>query len=198
MAEQVSVSKQYRPKELDQTNTLTNIKQGAFLCKQHRHFMAWYCLQRKAPCLVFVEVFVHAKQIPGQAHEVLHLGASLVGITTCCCSRLYMLEGSTCEAPSAHPTFVPDGIADVGRRIHPNEEMTFTIDRKGESLEIPVKPAEAPDGTGRLGVQLAANAQVTRNISKDPLQAVQLAARQFGKLTTTVVGGRQLLLQHLL
>ena len=68
--------------------------------------------------------------------------------------------------------------------------MTFTIDRKGESLEIPVKPAEAPDGTGRIGVQLAANAQVTRNVSKDPLQAVQLAAKQFGKLTKTVVMGR--------
>ena len=68
--------------------------------------------------------------------------------------------------------------------------MTFTIDRKGESLEIPVKPAEAPDGTGRIGVQLAANAQVTRNVSKDPLQAVQLAAKQFGKLTSTVVMGR--------
>lgn len=78
-----------------------------------------------------------------------------------------------------------------GCRIHPNEVMTFTIDRKGESLEIPVKPAEAPDGTGRIGVQLAANAQVTRNVSKDPLQAVQLAAKQFGKLTKTVVMGKQ-------
>lgn len=68
--------------------------------------------------------------------------------------------------------------------------MTFTIDRKGESLEIPVKPAEAPDGTGRIGVQLAANAQVSRNVSKDPVQAVQLAAKQFGKLTKTVVMGR--------
>lgn len=81
-------------------------------------------------------------------------------------------------------------MADCGCRIHPNEVMTFTIDRKGESLEIPVKPAEAPDGTGRIGVQLAANAQVTRNVSKDPLQAVQLAGKQFGKLTKTVVMGR--------
>ncbi len=69
--------------------------------------------------------------------------------------------------------------------------MTFTIDRKGQSLEIPIKPAEAPDGTGRIGVQLAANAQFSRIISKDPLQAVQLASKQFAKLTTTVVTGRQ-------
>lgn len=82
-------------------------------------------------------------------------------------------------------------------RIHPNEVMTFTIDRKGESLEIPIKPAEAPDGTGRIGVQLAANAQVSRRISKDPLQAVQLAAKQFGKLTTTVVSGEQLMVMDL-
>lgn len=78
-----------------------------------------------------------------------------------------------------------------GCRVHPKETMTFTIDRKGQSLEIPIKPAEAPDGTGRIGVQLAANAQFSRIISKDPLQAVQLASKQFAKLTTTVVTGRQ-------
>ncbi|KAL3143480.1 hypothetical protein ABBQ38_002288 [Trebouxia sp. C0009 RCD-2024] len=76
-------------------------------------------------------------------------------------------------------------------KIHPNEVLNFTIDRKGESLEIPVTPAEAPDGTGRIGVQLAANAQVTRKISKDPLEAIQLAAGQFGKLTKTIVTGLQ-------
>lgn len=69
--------------------------------------------------------------------------------------------------------------------------MTFTIDRKGQSVDIPIKPAEAPDGTGRIGVQLAANAQFSRVISKDPLQAVQLASKQFAKLTTTVVTGQQ-------
>lgn len=68
--------------------------------------------------------------------------------------------------------------------------MTFTIDRKGQSLDIPIQPAEAPDGTGRIGVQLAANAQVSRVISKDPLQAVQLASKQFAKLTSTVVTGQ--------
>lgn len=87
--------------------------------------------------------------------------------------------------------------SDCGCRIHPNEVMTFTIDRKGESLEVPVTPAEAPDGTGRIGVQLAANAQVTRKISKDPLEAVQLAAGQFGKLTKTIVTGKRLLAHHL-
>ncbi len=58
-------------------------------------------------------------------------------------------------------------------------------------MDIPIKPAEAPDGTGRIGVQLAANAQFSRIISKDPLQAVQLASKQFAKLTTTVVTGQQ-------
>lgn len=76
-------------------------------------------------------------------------------------------------------------------KVHPKETMTFTIDRKGQSMDIPIKPAEAPDGTGRIGVQLAANAQFSRIISKDPLQAVQLASKQFAKLTTTVVTGLQ-------
>ena len=67
--------------------------------------------------------------------------------------------------------------------------MTLTVDRKGQSLDIPIKPAEAPDGTGRIGVQMAANAQVSHITSSGPLQSVQLAGKQFGKLTTTVVGG---------
>lgn len=75
-------------------------------------------------------------------------------------------------------------------RIHPKEVMTFTVDRQGQSIDIPVKPAEAPDGTGRIGVQLAANAQISHITSKDPLQAVQLAGKQFAKLTKTVVGGQ--------
>lgn len=76
-------------------------------------------------------------------------------------------------------------------KIHPNEVMTLTVDRKGQSLDIPIKPAEAPDGTGRIGVQMAANAQVSHITSSGPLQSVQLAGKQFGKLTTTVVGGLQ-------
>ena len=104
-----------------------------------------------------------------------------------------MVEASVriCQVSLSICCLCVGNVPECGCRIHPNEVMTFTIDRKGESLEIPVKPAEAPDGTGRIGVQLAANAQVTRNVSKDPLQAVQLAAKQFGKLTKTVVMGRR-------
>ena len=43
--------------------------------------------------------------------------------------------------------------------IHLDEMMTFTVDRQGKPVTIPIWPAEAPYGTGGIGVQLAANVQ---------------------------------------
>ena len=73
--------------------------------------------------------------------------------------------------------------------IHLDEMMTFTVDRQGEPVDIPIRPAKAPDGTGRIGVQLAANAQVSTQKAESPGQAVQLAGKQFAKLTKMVVSG---------
>ena len=43
--------------------------------------------------------------------------------------------------------------------------MTFTIDRQGQSVDISIRPAEASSGPGRIGVQLAATAQLsTQNL----------------------------------
>ena len=68
--------------------------------------------------------------------------------------------------------------------------MTCTVDRQGKSVDIPIRPAEAPEGTGRIGVQLAANAQVSTQKAESPGQAVQLAGKQFAKLTKMVVSGQ--------
>ena len=67
--------------------------------------------------------------------------------------------------------------------------MTLTIDRKGEELQVPIAPAEGPDGLGRIGVQMAANAEIIHITSNSPQETLQLAAKQFGKLTKTVVQG---------
>lgn len=49
--------------------------------------------------------------------------------------------------------------------------------------------ADGPDGLGRIGVQMAPNAEFVHITSKGPLDTAQLAAKQFGKLTKTVVFG---------
>ena len=71
------------------------------------------------------------------------------------------------------------------------------MERGGQTIDIPVTVAEAPDGTGRIGVQLAVNAKISKIKPDGPLAAVQLAAREFGKLTSTVVTGERLQLAEL-
>ena len=82
-------------------------------------------------------------------------------------------------------------------RDRPKKGMSFLVERGGQTVEIPVTVAEAPDGTGRIGVQLAVNAKISKIKPDGPLAAVQLAAREFGKLTTTVVTGEMLQLAEM-
>ncbi|KAK9814195.1 hypothetical protein WJX72_002001 [[Myrmecia] bisecta] len=76
-------------------------------------------------------------------------------------------------------------------KASPNERLTITVRRDGQLLDIPVTPAEAPDGGGRIGVQLAMNAKITRTVAKDPIQAAALASKEFTKLLNTVTNGLQ-------
>ena len=82
-------------------------------------------------------------------------------------------------------------------RDRPKKGMSFLVERGGQTIDIPVTVAEAPDGTGRIGVQLAVNAKISKIKPDGPLAAVQLAAREFGKLTSTVVTGERLQLAEL-
>ena len=50
--------------------------------------------------------------------------------------------------------------------------------------------SDGPDGLGRIGVQMAANAEVFHTTAKGPVETVQMAGKQFAKLTKTVVFGK--------
>lgn len=46
----------------------------------------------------------------------------------------------------------------------------MSVDRGGERLSIPVTPAPSKDGSGRIGISLAANADVRRKVASGPIQ----------------------------
>jgi hypothetical protein len=74
-------------------------------------------------------------------------------------------------------------------RDHPEKKLDFTISRKNEIIHIPVTPALAADGTGRIGVSLAVNAKIVRKAANGIGESLTLAGKEFGRLTSIVVGG---------
>ena len=61
--------------------------------------------------------------------------------------------------------------------------------RGGNTVHLPVTPALAPDGGGRIGVQLSANAALSRRIAAGPGQALAMAGAEFRKLLGVVTTG---------
>ena len=74
-------------------------------------------------------------------------------------------------------------------RDHPEKKLDFTVSRKGEIIHIPVTPALAADGTGRIGVSLAVNAKIVRKATNGIGESLTLAGKEFGRLASIVVGG---------
>lgn len=85
----------------------------------------------------------------------------------------------------------PKAVASVVDQIRAStsKELRLTVQRGGETLTIPVVPAPAPDGAGRIGVQLAANVDIERVRASGPGEAVGFASRDFGRLLGAVTGG---------
>ena len=81
-------------------------------------------------------------------------------------------------------------------RDNPGRELELTVVRGAQTLAIPVTPAPSPkDGSGRIGISLASNADVARKKAANPVDAVSLAGQEFVKLTGTVLKGAWAALQ---
>eukprot|EP00887_Chlorella_sp_A99_P000182 scaffold13.g182.t1 len=93
--------------------------------------------------------------------------------------------GGMAVAPS------PKSVAAVVNRIrdNPGRELALTVERGGERLNVPVKVAEMPDGTGRIGVSLAPNAELVRDMASNPLHAAWLGLKEWATLTGSVFNG---------
>jgi len=67
-------------------------------------------------------------------------------------------------------------VVEVVRAAGPTP-VHFDIERAGQGLALDVRPTTSPAGEGRIGVQLEANAQITKRIAKDAKEAAFLASR---------------------
>ena len=74
-------------------------------------------------------------------------------------------------------------------RDHPEKKLDFTVSRGGSIVHIPVTPALAADGGGRIGVSLAPNAKIVRRAAKGISEALSLTGSEFSRLLNIVTGG---------
>ena len=80
------------------------------------------------------------------------------------------------------------------RRDNPGRELVMLVERNGQQLSIPVTPVPSgADGSGRIGIQLAANADIMKRTGEGPVQVGALGrpgAGGRGLPTVLLAGGR--------
>ena len=74
-------------------------------------------------------------------------------------------------------------------RDHPERTLQLKIARKEGVVDIPVMTELASDGDGKMGVQLATYAKLTRKAATGPADAAAKAAKEFVRLGGLVGGG---------
>lgn len=85
----------------------------------------------------------------------------------------------------------PASVESVVTKIQdsPGKTLHVTLDRAGKLVELDLTPAIMPDGTGRIGIALGANAKVERKKAHGLGDALTLASDDFKALFGTVVKG---------
>ena len=74
-------------------------------------------------------------------------------------------------------------------RVNPKKELKLKVRRQDSLLDIPITPAEMPDGTGRLGITLAPNVKFNTTKATSVFEAVTLGAREVASLGSNVCRG---------
>uniref|UniRef100_A0A1D1XD10 Putative zinc metalloprotease slr1821 n=1 Tax=Anthurium amnicola TaxID=1678845 RepID=A0A1D1XD10_9ARAE len=85
------------------------------------------------------------------------------------------------------PPSVPDLVDLI--KGSPNRGVAFTVERGRQPLTITVVPDAAPDGTGRIGVQLSPNFQLSKLRARNLAEAATFTGKEFWALTSTVLDG---------
>lgn len=100
---------------------------------------------------------------------------------------------STCNAQIGD-TIVPaqpGQVSDVIGRIkdHTGRPLAFQVQRGDALVELTAVPEPADDGSGRIGVLLAANTKIDHTLPSGVGDAVAMASGEFGRLMGTVTNG---------
>lgn len=74
-------------------------------------------------------------------------------------------------------------------QLHPNQSLTFTLERNTQQLSVDVTPQPSPEGKGLIGIQLAPNGKPIYRAPKSPIEVVKLAATQFQNLFVKTAQG---------
>lgn len=64
--------------------------------------------------------------------------------------------------------------------------LRLSLLREGAPVNVDVTPNVSPAGEGRIGVQLEANAEMTKRVAKNAAEGASLAAKEFGRLAALV------------
>lgn len=72
---------------------------------------------------------------------------------------------------------------------HPNQPITFQIERGNKTLELQVTPDATADGKGQIGVKLVPNADIIIDRSINPIDALKKGAVEFERVIVLTVQG---------
>jgi membrane-associated protease RseP (regulator of RpoE activity) len=78
----------------------------------------------------------------------------------------------------------------------PNQPIRLQVQRQNQVVELTVTPELAPNGQGRIGVQLQDNVHISNRYSRNPFEAMVLGGQEFHRLLTNTVQGYWELVQH--
>lgn len=78
----------------------------------------------------------------------------------------------------------------------PNQPVRLQVQRQNQVVELTVTPELAPNGQGRIGVQLQDNVHLSNRYSRNPFEAMALGGQEFHRLLTNTVQGYWELVQH--
>jgi membrane-associated protease RseP (regulator of RpoE activity) len=91
------------------------------------------------------------------------------------------------EPLKANKNAVPDLVKVI--QSHPQKSINLTVQRQGENLSLTVIPDVGDNGTGKIGVQLAPNAQVIRRPVQNIQELLSKGTQEFENIVNVICKG---------
>jgi membrane-associated protease RseP (regulator of RpoE activity) len=94
------------------------------------------------------------------------------------------IDGKPLDQPSSATQIFQDEI-----KAHPNQPLTFEIQRKEQPLTLSLTPKAGDDGVARIGVRLAPNGTEIHRKAKSPSELLGSSAQRFEQIVVLTVQG---------